>query len=209
MVEEAEPDDPSAAYNVRKKSARTSGALHEDQAPLADSLRSVTSRPPSVASPLDHYGLGREPNHSTSQYAVQSQSSKAEDGQDQEVANETAVALFQSPITSPGDALHLLLQASGQSEDFQNHMSLNHGKPNPSSQNTGSAVKHEASRPVQTHRPRLPPQSQTAAIDPAIAGLGTSSHTINADRSALNVWSRVRFVRAGWFTAKEAIAYID
>ena len=26
---------------------------------------------------------------------------------------------------------------------------------------------------------------------------------------ALNAWARFRFVRAGWFTAQEAIAYID
>lgn len=50
-----------------------------------------------------------------------------------------------------------------------------------------------------------------ASIDPALSALG--SVPLNKDhdmgyQDAIKAWSRFRFVRAGWFTAVEAIQYI-
>ncbi|CEJ92095.1 Putative Fungal Zn binuclear cluster domain containing protein [[Torrubiella] hemipterigena] len=46
------------------------------------------------------------------------------------------------------------------------------------------------------------------AIDPGLAPLAANNY--NAGHAeALKAWSRFRFVRAGWFTAQEAIDYID
>jgi len=45
-------------------------------------------------------------------------------------------------------------------------------------------------------------------VDPALTGdRNLAAEPGYAD--ALKVWSRFRFVRAGWFTAQEAIEYID
>ncbi|KAL8870394.1 MAG: hypothetical protein Q9174_003553, partial [Haloplaca sp. 1 TL-2023] len=48
-------------------------------------------------------------------------------------------------------------------------------------------------------------------IDPAIAASAGAQPLPDAPEFtiALKTWSRLRFVRAGWFTAREAIAYID
>ena len=135
---------------------------------------------------------------------------RSEDGQDQEVANETAAALFQSPINSPGDALHLLLQASGQSENIQDHRPLDGSDPRSSSKGANhsaatSNLRSADSKPMQFSVPR----SNASAIDPAISGLGRRQDALSADKETLATWSRLRFVRSGWFTAKEAVAYID
>ena len=202
--------DASALYNVRKKTARSSASSQGQHNLLNERVPSNGRRPGSAASPTESYGLtGAEHNQSTSQYADPGQQGKSEDGQDQEVSNETAAALFQSPINTPGDALHLLLQASGQSEDIQQHKSTD-------SQSKGRTPTQEL--PTSSIG-RKPPKSggwqpsmmrnQVSAIDPAIIrGQGKPSPP-NVSRETLSLWSRLRFVRAGWFTAEEAIAYIN
>ena len=45
------------------------------------------------------------------------------------------------------------------------------------------------------------------AIDPALRRRVDTSDPGYVD--ALKAWNRFRFVRAGWFTAQEAIEYID
>lgn len=44
-------------------------------------------------------------------------------------------------------------------------------------------------------------------VDPELAQAGPSSQPGYAE--AISAWQRFRFVRAGWFTAVEAIDYID
>lgn len=55
----------------------------------------------------------------------------------------------------------------------------------------------------------LQQQGQTAdqAIDPELIKREPSTEPGYAE--ALKAWARFRFVRAGWFTAQEAIDYID
>lgn len=45
------------------------------------------------------------------------------------------------------------------------------------------------------------------AIDPALMKRNLANDPGYID--ALKAWSRFRFVRAGWFSAQEAIEYID
>lgn len=45
------------------------------------------------------------------------------------------------------------------------------------------------------------------AIDPELTKRDPS--TDPGQNEALKAWARFRFVRAGWFTAQEAIDYID
>lgn len=145
----------------------------------------------------DQYGESQ----STVPYYVDTRTANRNTGQDQEVANETAATLLKTPINTPGDALHLLLEASGRTESFQR-------------QDSG-LQRHQALRPsvdTQSFRRSSPISHQRSQIiDPAIAADIHSQAQIESPEvaGAIKAWSRLRFVRAGWFTAREAISYID
>ncbi|MCJ1284022.1 hypothetical protein MMC26_003353 [Xylographa opegraphella] len=121
-----------------------------------------------------------------------------------EVTNETAAALFKSPINNPGDALHLLVDAvarSGdlnrQSDSTQQNASVQGGGASSTSRklSDGTLLSHDLAM----------------AIDPAIVSSSGEAATSAEDemKDALRAWSLFRFVRAGWFTAAEAISYMD
>lgn len=57
-------------------------------------------------------------------------------------------------------------------------------------------------RPADTRSARMEP-----AIDPALTKRNLASDPGYMD--AVKAWNRFRFVRAGWFSAQEAIEYID
>lgn len=65
------------------------------------------------------------------------------------------------------------------------------------------------SQPFQQPYPPAQNSGRETAIDPALAteGLRDSSQE-QGYKDALKAWARFRFVRAGWFTPAEAIAYI-
>ena len=112
-----------------------------------------------------------------------------------EVTNETAAALFQSPINNPGDALYLLVDAVARTGDLERK----------SSQANESSAQQDRRRRSSIHQNSRGPgkaQIQSPAIDPALVG----DPEVN---EALQTWSRLRFVKAGWFTAKEALSLID
>ena len=110
-----------------------------------------------------------------------------------EVTNETAAALFKSPINNPGDALHLLVDAVARSGDLDRQ--TNPTQPNLRGLSDGALLSHDLAM----------------AIDPAIVSSAGEAATGDEDelKDALRSWSRFRFVRAGWFTAAEAVSYID
>lgn len=131
-----------------------------------------------------------------------------EPGQDQEVTNETAAALFQTPINTPGDALHLLLEASGRSEDLQLQNNAQSSLDQcPRDRKPIASSKFHFARP----EPIEPPvdQGHITNLDPAIATDGLNTTNTDSSREALRIWSGLRFVRAGWLTAKEAMSYVN
>ncbi len=124
----------------------------------------------------------------------------------QHVTNQTAAAYLSREINNPGDALHLLFEAAGRSGDL-------------SRQDTDSQDKRQQfSSPADTT-----PLSTTAAgrakpgveiIDPAITDQPVQTGQCHLEatpdfQNATKAWSRLRFVRAGWFTAREAMFYIE
>lgn len=123
-----------------------------------------------------------------------------------ELKDETAAALFQTPINTPEDALQLLLKAS----DLELQNTLHQGNP----QSKRDAKSRKGSDTYQFSRG--PPtesvveQGQSAIIDPEIVrgGLNNGSST-EFSPETLGIWSRLRFVRAGWLTAREAVAYVN
>ena len=202
-------EEEAAAQLARRKCLRTDGSFDDENAGSRESRPTIDSASTPPQSLQDGYDQPqgvpyRQPGH----YATGLQDTHLDIAQDQEVTNEAAAALFQSPINTPGDALHLLLKASGESEDLTVHESSGSTKVRqqdvPGHRSSGRVP---LSRGPYGALQRAGQPANIANIDPAIAG--TSHEKTFPSREALNIWARLRFVRAGWFTAKEAIAYID
>ncbi|KAL9128162.1 MAG: hypothetical protein Q9217_003105 [Psora testacea] len=204
-----ECDDAVASHLARRTSVRTGGSFDDGYAGSQRTRHSIGSGSISAKPPLEGYGQAQVgPYHQSVQYGAGPPGSRTEIAQDQEVTNETAAALFQSPINTPGDALHLLLKASGESEDLPNHGTsgstdfkekLVHGH--------GPAKKSSLSKAPCGVLRQAGQAANVASVDPAIAG--PDQGTPPPSQEALSIWARLRFVRAGWFTAREAMAYID
>ena len=118
------------------------------------------------------------------------------------MTNEAAAALFQTPIHDPRDALHLLFEAAGRTDDLEREHRPEDLKQSPRERHMGHP---------QTPVRNAESTAMTSVIDPAIATdpRGDSGKGSAECQKALQVWSRLRFVRAGWFTAQEAMSYID
>ena len=171
----------------------------------------MTSGSLSAISQLDGYSLPPQgPLQPPDPYSTGNTITKSEDGHDHEVTNETAADLFRTPINIPGDALHLLLKASNQSEDLQRRGLANQGR-----RPTSHPI-HDSSSAQSSHRSRRSPPIQrqgaqvySTNIDPAIGSRNIEHRETLFSAENIKLWSRLRFVHAGWFTVSEAISYID
>lgn len=143
----------------------------------------------------------------------------------------TAEKLLHTEVYSGHDALKLLFEAAGRSgdirlrDDSQPQVKTSpataqgsvdvpamNGKP------VGNAVVEEdggRARPY-AHRPESKLDLASVPIDPAIRNAGpfplppsNDEAEPDAERVALKAWASCRFVRAGWFTAREAMEYIE
>ncbi|KAL9101714.1 MAG: hypothetical protein Q9163_003057 [Psora crenata] len=209
--EEEEPaygDDAVATRLAGRKSARTRASFDNAYAGSQHSRRSIGSGSIPTTSPLEGYGQSEAGPYPPRQYDPGTPGAQADLAQDQELTNETAAALFQSPINTPGDALHLLLKASGESENLP---SLGTSGRTELEEQNPQGNRSASKRPQSSGSGGVAEQARLAAnaarLDPAIAG--PRHGPPSPSRESLSIWARLRFVRAGWFTAKEAITYID
>jgi hypothetical protein len=141
----------------------------------------------------------------------------------------TAEKLLHTEVYSGHDALNLLFEAAGRSGDI-----VNTPRDNSPVQSKRSPPAHESSPYAQTATAgagsdggvappmfsRLPEvkcePSKNVPIDPALSNAVTHALPTAVPaatgptgyKAALQAWARCRFVRAGWFTAREAIGYI-
>ncbi|KAL8674981.1 MAG: hypothetical protein Q9168_000575 [Polycauliona sp. 1 TL-2023] len=196
-------DDDFVARNGRQRTSYTTSS---------PDTQLLTPRSPRRPAPLSTSPDSSNPHaHGLDNlfpYPADANSSNQAPGQGQEVTNQTAAALFHTPINTPGDALHLLLEASGRSESLQRQTSAEqehrHDLASPRTQPVEKRHFARSVRPISLRNHR-------ENIDPAISGGRRSQHPVEDPGlvEALRAWSRLRFVRAGWFTAREAIAYLD
>lgn len=117
--------------------------------------------------------------------------------EDDEVLNNSTTAILQSQEVHSGhDALNLLYLA------IQRPGSGGGNNLSSSPQNSTS---------VKSPDGRSKSRSVHDAFDPALSQISVNGHPIQDGKydEAIRAWSRFRFVRAGWMTAKEAIAYVD
>jgi hypothetical protein len=143
----------------------------------------------------------------------------------QHMMNKTAAELLSPAISNSHDALHLLSEAAGRTEDLNRQSLENRYAANQSASSTfGSQSSHmdrpsvASSRITSNARIQKPGSTRSHYQGTALAS-ALANHDAQNDPStgledpgyvsAMRAWSRLRFVRAGWFTIDEAMAYIS
>ena len=130
--------------------------------------------------------------------------------QDEEVHNPTAVDVFgPQHVTGPTDAMQSLIHAAGLlknqlGQDFENDKN---GSSNSNATRSGGQGFHPNRHERSTHNRTRDNVSRSPLLDPAITT--SAEATPEPSQQTVKVWSRLRFVRAGWFTAKEAAQYVE
>ena len=206
-------DDEYANRNSRRNTSQNQALSLSRDTSSYQHQRSLVSGSQSATPPTAGYSIkSREPPPPSNPYYGDVGDGSTENSQDREVTNEAAAALFQSPINMPGDALHLLLEASGRSEDLNRQQKRRHSNQH------GSTVGKDLAVPQKFHNGqgqycKIAPvlHGQPTNIDPAIiiGNMPESDSTTSDLHGAINAWSRLRFVRAGWLTAAEAMSYLN
>ncbi|KAF1982456.1 hypothetical protein K402DRAFT_195474 [Aulographum hederae CBS 113979] len=139
--------------------------------------------------------------------------------EEQKRSGQTAAMLQTREIFSGHDALNLLYQAGTFNGDIQRDRAGSTSSVPRSAGNTAhtpGSIHSLASPQATNSRTFLPPiRNQQHAMDSYSNGASAGSHGQKQAeqgtelQGAMRAWSRFRFVRAGWFTAREAISYIE
>ncbi|KAF2734529.1 hypothetical protein EJ04DRAFT_543610 [Polyplosphaeria fusca] len=222
---EDEIDDVPDDYEIRNGRKRVRPDSIEEQTPprRPDSLNlnRATSANAYVPQPLT-------PGGSVGQYQPLRRPPQNRDihleEEDVKANNQAAAILQTKEVFSGHDALNLLFEAAGRNGDIEHHRnnstSSQHrpilGGPGstPGSQTAFASPHTNAPHglPPLDGRNQLDRVPADLTIDPAIQN--NYPHLPDPAKEpsltdAVQAWSKSRFVRAGWLTATEAIAYID
>lgn len=197
---------PSATTQI-SRSVPTAQYTANSSAPSPQFQDARVSKPP--AYPFSDRGQG---------YALDS---------GQHMMNRTAAELLSPTITNSHDALHLLSEAAGRTEDL-NRQSLENryaarqaaasAYASPVSPMTQPGAARSGSRPYSTlPRPEVMGRYHRGPASGS-AGPQLADNRAQSDSSgdmqdpgfldAVKAWSRLRFVRAGWLTVEESMDYI-
>ncbi|KMP08999.1 hypothetical protein CISG_04083 [Coccidioides immitis RMSCC 3703] len=147
----------------------------------------------------------------------------------QHVMNKTAAELLSPAISNTHDALHLLSEAAGRTEDLnRQHMEYGYGVRHSSTSTFNSSASPmnqagtpggKASRSNSSTQQGAPmgwyqQNKDSNTTDPLVEGhevvIPSPPRPLEDVEyaNARRAWSRLRFVRAGWFSVDEAMAYI-
>ena len=121
---------------------------------------------------------------------------------EEQVNNHTAAILQTAELHHGHDALNVLLAAAQHHPDphIESKSSNPYDPYNPSTVSPATTQQHTSPE----LRTKAPPHPSAAILDPNIAA---TEH--NGNSSALQAWSRFRFVRSGWFKPEEGMKYIE
>lgn len=140
--------------------------------------------------------------------------------------NRTAVELLSPAISNSHDALHLLSEAAGRTEDLNRQSLENRYATNRQSMSTfNSSMSSLAqsgtsrngggsfSRASRTGPMSIGNYYQSGPADAQMSGSraqmdASGTHQDPGFVDAVKAWSRLRFVRAGWLTVEEAMDYM-
>ncbi|EEP80094.1 conserved hypothetical protein [Uncinocarpus reesii 1704] len=222
---------PRAAVQPYEPDVRPSSQRQWDDSPPGPphriSVPSTQPYPAPTSVPSDQYHPPLPPSRSTS-FAGNVRpilTGVLESGQ--HMMNKTAAELLSPAISNTHDALHLLSEAAGRTEDLNRQMDY-YGARHSSTSTFNSSVSPmnqvgtpgggKASRSNSNTQPGAPrgwyQQNKDAnPPDPLAEGQEAvlSPPKLLEDieyANARRAWSRLRFVRAGWFSVDEAMAYI-
>ncbi|KAJ5279622.1 hypothetical protein N7478_004994 [Penicillium angulare] len=189
-------------------------------AAAAASQRYTPSAP--IASPARHFLESRNPRIPIPNYSGNERSSTSGYG-GPPMLNRTAVELLSPAITNTHDALHLLSEAAGRTEDMNRFAA----RQSVSSFNSGPSPLAHVNSPgnLSGSFSRTPRSGVSIGGGGFHQGGGSgmpdiqmSGGTGNADETgntpdpghadAVRAWSRLRFVRAGWMTVEEGMDYV-
>lgn len=186
-----------------------------EAAPAPATQRYTPSAP--ISSPARQFLESRNPR--TLSYPTGDQSSAPGYG-GPPMMNRTAVELLSPAITNTHDALHLLSEAAGRTEDLNRHAA----RQSVSSFNSGpSPLAHGNSPGNLSGRTPRSGMSIGASNYFQAGGTGvvdsqmpddTGQREVTANPQdpgyvdAVRAWSRLRFVRAGWMTVEEGMEYV-
>ncbi len=123
--------------------------------------------------------------------------------------NKEAANILHPSIATSHEALHLLSVAAGQTEEAnrQNSQSLPTHLRSPSTTFGTPSSAGVSHRRTMSHTMAPGEQTSDQVASYGMTGADTAENQNYQD--ALKMWSRMRLVKDGWFTATEAIAYID
>lgn len=235
--------DYTGMFNAENGSSSTQQRWAGAGPPPSSSSASMSSQRPSMSMSSDQYP---HHHHHRSSFAAPH---ALESGQ--HMMNKTAADLLSPAISNTHDALHLLSEAAGRTEDLnRQRMEYKYSNSAQNSSSTAAAAaafnasgvstahggpagttdNYNASRSDPTDGQQTAsgattmggwyePQkaNRAAPVDPAVEAQESSNLAqAQAPRSseqadyenAWRVWSRLRFIRAGWFSVDEAMAYI-
>ncbi|KAJ4362319.1 zinc finger transcriptional activator [Neocucurbitaria cava] len=193
-------------YEVRngRKRQRSDDVRPEPISIPASSNPAYISQPLTPGGSVGRYEPLRRPNTSAGHQPLPNEE------EDQQVNNETVATLQTGEVYSGHDALNLLFEAAGMNGHHHRTGSTS-SMPRPNMGSTPGSQANFAS--PQANTTHVQSNSRAAAdmtVDPALQHptLPDPPNEV-AFAEAVRAWSKFRFVRAGWLTAKEAIAYID
>lgn len=208
---ELDEDDDYEIRNGRKR-ARTedeSQHLPTPPQPTSSNSNAYVSQPLTPGGSVGRYEPLRRP---TTSHAPQN------DEEDQKLNDKSMAVMQTGEIYSGHDALNLLFEAAGRNGDIEHHRTGSASSlQRPSLRGPGSTPGSQpnfASPQAQPAHARN--QSRAAATEPAVDPAISQQYTSlpeppneAAFAEAIKAWTKFRFVRAGWMTAKEAVRYID
>ncbi|KJR89889.1 c6 zinc finger domain containing protein [Sporothrix schenckii 1099-18] len=189
--------------------SRLDGGAYDD-APLGAGLANVRSHPLRRPQPDDPSTR----NGNTGSRKADNMA--AADEPNTPLENFEAQTVMRREVYGPHDALDLLYKAATDSPHTKQDDPSN-GTPAGPSQNKytlqsgqGSLSSEYFTTPATAYGPNRPGRAAShneQVVDPELGRPDPSTLPGYAD--ALKLWARFRFVRAGWFTAQEAIEYIN
>ncbi|XP_044717661.1 fungal zn(2)-Cys(6) binuclear cluster domain-containing protein [Hirsutella rhossiliensis] len=132
----------------------------------------------------------------------------------QTLENFEAQAVMRRGMYGPHDALDLLYKAATDSPAADHRRegsttSVTPLAPPPASAQDPASLNHPPPPPIASRPEHAKHLQQQQPVDPELAQQLPALRSNPGYIHALRAWSRFRFVRAGWFTAQEAIEYID
>lgn len=209
------PSEPSFETEAFRARHRWSEAA---PAPAPASQRYTPSAP--LASPARQFLESRNPRAPT--YPTSDRTSVPGYG-GQPMMNRTAVELLSPAITNTHDALHLLSEAAGRTEDlnrFAARQSVSSFNSGPSPLAHGNSPGNVSGSFTRTPRSGMSIGGNAyyqgggpGIVDSQISdNNGHQEELVNTQDpgyiDAIRAWSRLRFVRAGWMTVEEGMEYV-